>query len=194
MSDLAFLEFDALVERAVTDPEAAIEAHRRYGTRAAILVVDFTGMVKRTDSHGIVYALGRAMQAQAALALSGTRVKRVADTLFLLYPTPRDALLDALDGLRRLEKAEAGGDDPIQACMGLGFGDALLIPGVDVFGPEVNRAFVLGEDVAGGGEVLLTDAFLVAAGALPDGVGAFREVEEREAEAGFGFHVVRDYR
>lgn len=194
MSDLAFLEFDALVARAVSDPSAALEAQRRFGTRAAILVVDFTGMVTRTDARGIIYALGRAMQAQAAMGLSGTRVKRVADTLFLLYPTPAAALLDALAGQTRLAAAEVGSDDPIGACMGLGFGDCLLIPAVDVFGAEVNRAFVLGEDVARGGEVLITDAFLSEAGSLPAGIGAFRENDDRLKEAGFGFHTVRDYR
>lgn len=194
MNDLAFLEFDALVARAVTDPSAAAECERRFGTRAAILVVDFTGMVRRTDARGIVYALGRAMQAQAALSLSGTRVKRVADTVFLLYPNPREALLDALNGVKKLAGIELGHPDRIDPCIGLGFGDALLIPGVDVYGPEVNRAFVLGEDVAKGGEVLVTEAFLAAAGMLPDGVGAFRAPEERETDAGFAFHVVKDYR
>ncbi len=194
MSDLAYLDFDALVSRAVSDPEAVREAHRRFGATAAILVVDFTGMVRRTDEHGIVYALGRARQAAAALDLAGTRVKRVADTIFAVYESPLRALVDALDAQRRLHQALPPDDDPVHACMGLGFGEMLLIPGQDVFGAEVNRAFVLGEDVAKGGEVLVTAGFLAAMHGLPAGVGAFRAPEEREAEAGFPFHVVGDYR
>lgn len=194
MSDLAFLDFQALVERAVSDPSAEAEAHRRFGTRAAVLVVDFTGMVRRTDARGIVYALGRAQVAQRGLALTGTRVKRVADTLFVLYTSAATALLDALDGVRRLQALECGHDDPVHPCIGLGFGDCLLVPAVDVFGAEVNRAFVLGEDVAAGGEVLATPAFIEAVGEWPTGVGYHRAPAEREAEVGFSFFVVRDFR
>jgi len=194
MSDLAFLDFQALVERAATDPAAESEAHRRFGTVAAVLVVDFTGMVRRTDARGIVYALGRVASAQRALALAGTRVKRVADTLFVLYPSAEAALVDALDAVRRLHAVEHGHDDPVHPCIGLGHGECLLIPGVDVYGLEVNRAFVLGEDVAEGGEVLATPAFLAALGQLPEGVGSFAAPAECVAEAGFAFHVIRDHR
>ncbi|GDX81140.1 hypothetical protein LBMAG42_29510 [Deltaproteobacteria bacterium] len=194
MSDLSFLDFEGLVTRAVVDPAAEREVHRRFGTSAAILVVDFTGMVRRTDARGIVYALGRARAAEAAMALTGTRVKRVADTVFALYTSPFDALEDALSAHRRLRALMHSSDDPIHACIGLGFGPMLVIPGHDCFGAEVNRAFVLGEDVAKGGETLVTPEFLAAIGSLPEGVGAYRAPEEREAEPGFAFHVVSDYR
>ena len=55
-------------------------------------------------------------------------------------------------------------------------------------------AFVLGEDVAKGGETLCTPAFLEALGGVPNGVGAYRAPEEREEESGFPFHVISDYR
>ncbi len=194
MSDLSFLDFEGLVARAVFDPAAEREVHRRFGTQAAILVVDFTGMVRRTDSRGIVYALGRARQAEAAMALKGSRVKRVADTVFSLYTTPEEALADALQAHRHLRRLMHASDDPIHACIGLGFGAMLVIPGQDCFGAEVNRAFVLGEDIAKGGETLVTPEFLAALGTLPEGVGAYRAPEEREAEPGFAFHVVSDYR
>jgi class 3 adenylate cyclase len=178
----------------VEDAAAEAEVHRRFGTQGAVLVVDFTGMVKRTDARGIVYALGRARQADHAMALGGTRVKRVADTIFMLYSDPVAALRDALDAHRRLHDAMHTSDDPIQACIGLGFGPMLVIPAQDCFGAEVNRAFVLGEDVARGGETLVTPAFLAALGGLPEGVGAFAAPADRVEEAGFSFHVVGDYR
>lgn len=194
MTELSFLDFEGLVARAASDPAAEREVHRRFGTAAAILVVDFTGMVRRTDTRGIVYALGRARAAEAAMALSGNRVKRVADTVFALYTSAAEALEDALVAHRRLRARMHGADDPIHACIGLGFGPMLVIPGQDCFGAEVNRAFVLGEDVAKGGETLATPEFLAALGGLPDGVGAYRAPEEREAEPGFAFHVISDYR
>ena len=104
------------------------------------------------------------------------------------------ALRAALGAMRDLDAHNHGRHDHIRACIGLGWGEVLLVPGEDIYGPEVNRAFVLGEDVAKGGELLVTAAFLEALGGLPDGVGAHRGPGEREQEAGFAFHVVRDYR
>jgi hypothetical protein len=74
--------------------------------------------------------------------------------------------------------------------MGLGYGDLLVIPGADVYGEEANRAFVLGEDVADGGELLVTSQFLEALGELPDGIGAQNAPHERESDVGFAWHVV----
>lgn len=207
MTDLAFLTFDQLLEHYFDRPGIEAELSRRYGTTAAVLVVDFTGMTSRTDEHGIGYALALAAAGQRAMlpALAGhggALVKHVADTVFFAFDDPTRALLAALDAQRALAAFAAArrphGDghvhELVRGCMGLGFGDALLLPGRDVFGPEVNRAFVLGEDVAKGGEILVTEAFLRAVGTLPAGVGAFRAPSDREHEAGFPFHVVADYR
>ncbi len=194
MADLTFLDFEDLLALSISDAAAVVEIHRRHGTRGTVMVVDFTGMARRTDSGGIVRALAMARAAERAMRLGGVHVKRVADTLFHLYETPLAALLDALAAHQRLVEFNGTRPDPIRACIGLGVGELLVIPGVDIFGTEVNRAFILGEDVAEGGETLVTPAFLAAIANLPDGVGAFRAPEERESEAGFAFHVMADYR
>lgn len=208
MNDLAFLTFDQLLESYFDRPGVDAELERRYGGDAAVLVADFTDMVERTDIHGVGYALAMASAAQRVLAPvfsehGGVRVKQVADTVFVVFATAGEALLAALDGMRALDafnRTRTGmlhhgeRNEPIHGCMGLGFGRALVIPGRDLFGAEVNRAFVLGEDVARAGEVLMTEAFRRALGGLPDGVGAFTAPGEREEEAGFGFHVLADYR
>ena len=205
MSDLSFLGFESLLELVLDRPEAEQEIRRRYVTRAAVLIIDFTAMVRRTDRHGIVHALAMARGAERALtpvldAQEGTIVKRVADTLFVVFPSATQALTAALDAQRRVDAFSASrgehahAHDPVRGCMGLGTGEVLLIPGVDMYGPEVNRAFVLGEDIAKGGEVLVTDDFLAALGELPPGVGAHRGPADREEEAHFYFHVVRDFR
>ncbi|MFZ5479322.1 MAG: hypothetical protein ACOZNI_21330 [Myxococcota bacterium] len=199
MAELGFLSFEELLAQFFDRPEVEGELLRRYRTRAAVLVVDFTAMAKRTDDRGIVYALAMARAAERAMAGAfesheGTQVKRVADTLFVVFPSAGHALNAALDAQRRLDVHNAGRHDHIRGCFGLGFGDVLLVPAVDVYGPEVNRAFVLGEDVAKGGEVLVTEAFLTALGGLPPGVGAHRGPADREEDAGFAFHVVADYR
>lgn len=194
MADLTFLDFEDLLTQAISDDAAVREIHRRHGTQGTVLVVDFTGMARRTDSFGIVRALAMARAAERAMRLGGVQVKRVADTLFHLYDTPLAALNDALLAHQRLATFNAEKPDPIRACIGLGVGDLLVIPGQDIFGTEVNRAFILGEDVAKGGETLATPAFLAALGNLPDGIGAFRAPEDRETDAGFAFHVLADYR
>lgn len=208
MVDLSFLTFDQLLTEFFSRQGVEDELERRYGTKAAVLVTDYTEMVKRTNIHGIGYALALASAAQRAMAPAvaghgGAAVKHVADTTFHVFESPERALLAALDAQRALDAFNAGRtghighsdrNEPIRGCMGLGYGPILVIPGRDVFGPEVNRAFVLGEDVGHGGEILATDEFMSGLGAPPLGVGAFRAPAEREEDAGFPFHVLGDYR
>ena len=206
--DLRFLTFDELICLVLDRGEAEDELFRRYGAEASLLVCDFTGMVERSDAEGIVYALAMARRAEqvmlpAVRARGGELVKRVADTFFAAFHEPMDALLAAFDAHRRLASfnrtrtgmlTDGSRNEPIGGCIGLGHGRMLLIPGFDAYGEEVNRAFVLGEDVAETGEVLCSQAFLAALGAPPEGIGAFLANEDRLAEAGFDFHVLRDYR
>ncbi len=200
MSDtLKFLDFDALVDLSLTDPAAVGELERRYRTTAAILVVDFTGMVCRTGSGGIIYALARARAAMGAMrpaiaAHGGQVIKQVADTFFAVFPDPLPALLAALDSQKLLADFSRGSTDPIHAGIGLGAGDCLLLPGQDVYGAEVSRAFVLGEDTAEAGEVLATAAFLDSLGGLPGGIGSFTVSRDCAHGVGFPYVQIRDYR
>ncbi len=200
--------FYALVDRVVDDPAAAAALDARFSRTVATLVVDYTDMVKRTDAHGIAYALGMARRATQVLmppleARGAVTVKVVADTVFCIFDDPRAALEGALAARAALAAFNRGRtgclghgerNDAIHPCMGLGFGPTLVVPGHDLFGAETNRAFVLGEDVAGASEVLATPAFLAAVSPLPAGVGAFAAPADREREAGFPFQLVRDYR
>lgn len=208
MTRPGFQTFEDLVARAWQDPAAEDELRRRYEHPAAILVTDFSGMVERSDAAGIIYALSLARAAEQAMApafeaQAGKVVKRVADTVFAVFERPQAALLAALEAQRLLSVFNQGrnghiGDgsrqDPIHACIGLGWGPTLVIPGVDIYGPEVNRAFVLGEDVAKSREVLATEAFWRAIGASPPGVGAHAGPAARVEEAGFPFHIIHDHR
>jgi class 3 adenylate cyclase len=208
MTDLSLLSFEELLASFFDRPGVEDELQRRHARTLATLVVDFSGMSLRTERDGIAYALALAAAAErtmrpAIAARQGTVVKREADTLFVAFTHAEGALHAALDAQRALAAFNAGrhghvGDgtrtDPIHACMGLGWGPALLVPGHDLFGAEVNRAFILGEDTARPREVLCTEGFLAALGGLPSGVGAHRAQEEREQEAGFAFHVLGDWR
>jgi class 3 adenylate cyclase len=50
-------------------------------------------------------------------------------------------------------------EEQILLGVGLGFGDMLQIGEEDVFGAEVNAASKLGEDIAKGGDILVTEHF-----------------------------------
>lgn len=208
MSDSGFPTFDALLDRSLDDPAAAGELESRFGRTVTTLVVDFTGMVHRTNHYGIVHALALSRRAEQVMrpaveAHGGEIVKRVADSWFAMFRTPGAALAGILDGLVALSDFnrtrtgtlhDGSRNEPIHACAGLGHGPALVIPGRDLYGEEVNRAFVLGEDTAGPSEVLATDAFLAALGSPPAGVGVHRAPGDRIAAVGFPFHVLADYR
>ncbi len=203
-----FRTFEELIERAWKDPTADVELRRRYETNAAIMVVDFTGMVHRSDSEGIIYALSLARAAERAMnpaidAHQGKIVKRVADTFFAVFAEPGAALDAALEGQRLLAAFndsrtgtfhDGQRNEPIHGCIGLGWGPTLVLPGEDIYGPEVNRAFVLGEDTGDAGEILASAAFWKAIGTPPPGIGAHTAPEARRQQAGFDFRIVVDHR
>lgn len=144
---------------------AAIDAHiwKIFGERRAILVSDMTGFTLRTDRFGITHflALIRAMLDLAdpiLLRHDGFLLKTEADTLFVLFRDPGSALrcADELHAASLAYNATRHPDDQINFCFGIGYGDILLIGDDDAFGAEINRAFKLGEDIARGGETLLT--------------------------------------
>lgn len=147
-----------------------------FGERRAVLVTDMTGFTRRTDRFGILHFLSliHAMQDLAEPILldhGGLLLKTEADNLFVVFRDTASAARCA----RALHAASAAynehrhPDAQISFCVGVGWGDLLLIGDDDAFGAEVNRAFKLGEDIARGGETLLTpDAQADLAVNLPD--------------------------
>jgi class 3 adenylate cyclase len=207
MPALTDLSPEELLDLALELPDAGAELERRYGSVRAILVVDFSAMRVRTDAFGIVHALSTVRAAfgayrPAIAAHSGHEIKTVADTLFASFDTPTAALAAALDGHRLMAafNEERTGNicagvpgAPIHPRTGLGFGSVLALPG-NIYGGEVNRAFILGEDVGRDGEILASSAFGVALGAPPVGVGVHQGPHDRTEQAGFTFQVYTDYR
>src|SRR4030095_1843970 len=109
-----FLSFDDLLDAFFQDPAAESELRRRYATRAAVLVVDFDGMVRRTDAEGSGSALALARAAERVMrpaieARAGQVVKRVADTFIAVLPDPVSALAAALESLRALRAFNSSG-------------------------------------------------------------------------------------
>lgn len=191
---LSALNFDQLIERLLHDPAAEAELIRRYRVDVAVMVVDCSGMVRRTEARGILYALAVAragLQRMVGVCQTegGQPVKRIADTLFAIFPDAPSALRAARQILVEMTEFNSVRADPLHPCIGLGAGDAFLVPGVDLFGAEVNRAFVLGEEIAEGNEILATPDFLAR---VPNASATAASPERQEA-VGFPFYVIKEY-
>jgi class 3 adenylate cyclase len=128
----------------------------------AILIADMAGFSALCERDGDLaglkaarrfHEIGRSLTEGHA----GEFVKAWADNFMAAFPTVRHAL-GAAECLVAL----------VPASVGIGWGDPIREPD-DLWGVEVNRASRLGEDIAGEGEVLLTDAAkaaLAAAGCV----------------------------
>jgi adenylate cyclase len=155
----------------VTEIDAQV--HRAFGRKVAILALDMCGFSRLTAQHGIIHFLAmiHQMEQGAVPAVEGNGgkvIKTEADNLFAIFEQPAHALEAALDIFRAFEAINAvvAEERRLRGSIGIGYGEVLVIGEEDVFGPEMNLASKLGEDIAGGMEILLTRA---ACESLPEG-------------------------
>jgi len=152
------------------------EILERYQDDCAVLVLDSSSFTKLTQKHGIIHY----MALVTALRDLGAPVFRthqaighwaVGDNLFALFHTVKFALECALELQAVVEKANEARKPPerLPVCIGVGAGRMLRIGREDIYGDQMNLACKLGEDIAGPGEILLTeDAFHEAKELIPD--------------------------
>ncbi len=152
-------------DRAAVD--AAIQT--RFGCTRAVMFTDLVGFSRVVEAFGILHFL-QLIQESESLFLpliarhGGACLKRVGDSLLVLFDTPAQALAAA-----RAMVAATGAVNPgrspqerIEVCIGIGYGRILRIDDNEAWGAEVNAASKLGEDIAGAGEVLVTEDFRMA--------------------------------
>lgn len=163
--------FYALIDELLRLPAAGREAaerrlRERYEVERAVLALDMSQFSLSVRRSGIVAHLCQIRRVQQLArplvqAHGGEVVKCEADNVLAVFDRPADAL-EAAVAINRAIGAEAGSGAPDAALptvgIGIDFGRFLLIPGKDAFGDPVNVAHKLGEDVARGGEILVTDA------------------------------------
>jgi adenylate cyclase len=167
-----------------------------FGQDKAVMVIDMCGFCRRTRDYNIITVLTMIYQMEQLSrpcieAHGGRLIKADADNLYCLFDTVADALRahreisDRLDESNRLLPE----DCRLDISTGIGYGRVLNIEDKDIFGAEVNFASKLGEDIAGSGEVLLTEnAFLQ----LQDvGIGA-RELTIEISEFSMRYHLLED--
>jgi class 3 adenylate cyclase len=140
------------------------ELDAKYLRRWAILTLDLTGFTAHCFDGGQVQAFLRILDAQRICVpvlreYGASLIRAFADDLVALFEDPGRALDAAFEMHRRVGLyAEQGlaGDDPVQCCIGIGYGDVYAIGPNLAMGDEMNRSSKLGEDLACGGETLVT--------------------------------------
>lgn len=142
-----------------------------YGRRCAVFVSDLSGFSRLTERYSIVHFLALICQCRRLLVPvieegGGSPIKTPADNMYAIFPDAVAAIETSIAMQRRLRDYNQGRhvDEQIGLCVGVGYGEVLVIEKQDFFGHELNLAFKLGEDTAEPGEVLVTRAAIDAAG------------------------------
>ncbi len=136
-----------------------------FGRRKLVFVLDMSGFSLLTRKYGVVHylALVKRMQITARPIIeenNGLVVKFEADNCFAMFDTALSGVRASIQLNAAFDAMNVHADDPfdIRISIGMDFGDVLLTGGPDYFGDTVNRASKLGEDIAGPGEILMTEA------------------------------------
>jgi adenylate cyclase len=131
----------------------------------AILVMDMSGFSRTTVRYGIIHFLAMIHRMHLIVKPviaehSGTIVKEEADNIFAVFPDVTLAVEAAIDSLKHTAAVNTTlpPEMDIYLCIGIGYGEVLMLEGEDMYGSELNLASKLGEDLAERGEILLTSA------------------------------------
>lgn len=160
---------DELLSKIIEEPERrheiTAEIERDFTLRRAVMVLDMSGFSRTTQVHGVVSFLMmihqmRLLAVPTIEARGGVLVKAEADNLYCLFDRVDDAVAASREIIRQLATVNVllPAGRRLYASIGIGYGDILVLGGEDLFGDEVNLASKLGEDVAQGGMLLLTEA------------------------------------
>jgi class 3 adenylate cyclase len=152
--------------------EMKSEIWRRFGRKCAMMVLDSSGFTSGAMNSGIISYLSCIVRLRQLirpiLEDHGCISCRFStDNAYAEFRKP----LEALEASRSIQHAvHASGIEVCDGCdfgvcIGIGYGDVLCSVSEGVYGDEMNLASKLGEDLAGKGEILMTES-------------AFREVPE----------------
>lgn len=134
-----------------------------YGETGCIMMCDMCNFTVISQSEGIVYYLDLIRQMQSVVKHrvhehDGQLVKLFADNALLFFDDVKagvDCISMIFKDLNCLNFPREG-QWQIELCVGGCFGNVLKFEQFDMFGPSVNRASILGEDVAESSQLLIT--------------------------------------
>jgi class 3 adenylate cyclase len=150
-------------------PERLAEIDKKiwdnFGKTCAVWVLDMSGFSRLTMKYGITHFLAMIQRLHGIalpiiVANGGTVVKTEADNIFATFNDVEAAVTNS----RQLQSELANAnkflpeDWDLHVCIGIGYGDILMVGDNDFYGCEVNYASKLGEDVAERGEIYLTES------------------------------------
>lgn len=162
--------------KAVQANEMSRAAFReKYSVTRAILVLDITGYTESAMHEGEIESLLRIYDTQKVVVpvldeYGVQLVRAFADDIVALFPDANAALDAALEIHARIEQFNRATvrKRPPECCIGIGYGSVYAIGPNLAQGDAMNRASKLGEDIARGGETLLTENAMVAVAGRDD--------------------------
>jgi class 3 adenylate cyclase len=149
-------------------PERLTEIDKKiwdaFGKTCAVWVLDMSGFSRLTMKYGITHFLAMIHRLQGIVlpiiaAQGGKLVKTEADNIFATFNDVTSAVTTSRQVQTELATANKflPQDWDLYVCIGIGYGDILMVGDNDFYGSEVNYASKLGEDVAKPGEIYLTE-------------------------------------
>jgi class 3 adenylate cyclase len=171
--------FFALIDRLIAaSPENRKDIERfigeSYQCEMAVLALDMSAFSLSVRRNGIVSHLCQIRRMQLLTepvveAHCGQLLKYEADNLLAVFDEAANAVAAAVAINHAVDALpEWSATTPkLAVSIGIDWGPMLVLPGEDCFGDPVNVAHKLGEDIAGAGEILITERLRDRLGADP---------------------------
>ena len=136
----------------------------KYHRERAIVSMDLTGLTLTAINRGELHSLLRIMDVHKVVVpvlreFGAELIRFFADDIVALFEEPNAAVDASFEVHRRVKlfnESPLASEDPPWCCTGIGFGRVFAIGPNLAQGDEMNQASKLGEDIARGGEILLT--------------------------------------
>ncbi len=153
-----------------------------FGEEWCMMATDLVGFSRGVAEFGIIHYLQTIYESELLLVPivekhDGIMLKMEGDSFLVIFRNVHKAIRSALEMQRMLLQYNKTRpeEEHVLLGVGLGFGRVLRIGDADVFGAQVNAAYILGEDTATAYEILVTKAVRDAAGEI-DGC-TFHEID-----------------
>ncbi|HWW60529.1 MAG TPA: adenylate/guanylate cyclase domain-containing protein [Thermoanaerobaculia bacterium] len=185
----------ARLERGADKNEIDRRIEDLFGETWCIMATDLCGFSRGVADFGIIHFLQTIYESERILVPvvernDGILLKIEGDSFLVIFRNVQKALRAAIEMQRTVREYNTGRETIEQVLLGvgLGYGRVLRIGDEDVFGLEVNSAYLLGEDTARAYEILVTKAVRDAAEEV-DGI-AFEEIAKAPPGTGGAYRIV----
>jgi len=136
-----------------------------FGEEWCVMFTDLSGFSRNVEKFGIIHFLQTIYESQRLLIPilennDGILLKIEGDSYLVIFRNISKAIHSSVEMQKALAKYNKTriAEEKVLLCVGMGYGKMLRIGDEDVFGPEVNAASKLGEDIAKTGEILVTES------------------------------------